>query len=75
MARRSTADTERCAQVLLPVAAVAMLTANKVLHKIAMVPMAHYVLFLAFMQTFGYVVVYGAFLTARTKCALRLRRA
>jgi hypothetical protein len=52
-------------QVLLPAATALMLAGNKVLHKIALVPMASYVLLLAFTQTLSYALVYSAILGIR----------
>ena len=62
-------------QVILPAAAAVMLAGNKVLHKMAMVPMQPYVLYLTFAQTVLYVVVYGAILKAGSMCAARRLRA
>ena len=41
--------------------------ANRVLYKMALVPMGNYVFFLAQLQTFGYVAVYFSILYARYK--------
>jgi hypothetical protein len=52
-------------QTMLPVATAVMLAGNKMLHKIALVPMASYVLLLTFAQALSYVIVYTAFLMIR----------
>lgn len=41
--------------------------ANRVLNKMATVPMGEYLFFLAQIQTFGYVAFYGAILYSRIK--------
>ena len=43
--------------------------ANRILYKMALVPLGNYVFFLAQFQTFGYVVVYFAVLALRRRCA------
>ena len=42
--------------------------ANRVLYKLALVPMGDYVFFLAQFQTFGYCAVYFTALFVRYKC-------
>ncbi len=42
--------------------------ANRILYKMALVPLGNYVFFLAQFQTFGYVVVYFAVLALRRRC-------
>ncbi len=51
------------------VALVAFGVANRVLYKMALVPLGDYVFFLAQFQTFGYCLVYFAALGIRYKCA------
>eukprot|EP00803_Ostreobium_quekettii_P010526 evm.model.scf_244.6 EVM.evm.TU.scf_244.6 scf_244:44560-50376(-) len=46
---------------------MALGVANRVLNRIAVVPLKNYVFFLAQFQTFGYVVIYFAILFARTR--------
>ena len=46
--------------------------ANRILYKMALVPLGNYVFFLAQFQTFGYVLVYFAVLFLRRRCAYRL---
>lgn len=41
--------------------------ANRVLNKMATVPMGEYLFFLALIQTFGYVLFYGAILSSRNR--------
>lgn len=48
--------------------------ANRVLYKMALVPMGDYVFFLAQFQTFGYCLVYFSALAYRRKCAFVLRQ-
>ncbi|CAE7853920.1 CLT3, partial [Symbiodinium microadriaticum] len=43
---------------LLAIATVALATANRVMYKVALVPLGNYVFFLAQFTTFGYVVAY-----------------
>ena len=43
--------------------------ANRILYKMALVPLGNYVFFLAQFQTFGYVAVYFAVLALRRRCA------
>lgn len=47
--------------------------ANRILYKMALVPLGNYVFFLAQFQTFGYVVVYFAVLALRRRCAMLLQ--
>ncbi len=42
--------------------------ANRILYKMALVPLGNYVFFLAQFQTFGYVLVYFAVLFLRRRC-------
>ena len=42
---------------------------NRVLNKMATVPMGNYLFFLAQIQTFGYVIFYGAILASRRRSA------
>lgn len=55
-------------QVVLPALSAVMLAGNKVLHKMAMVPMQPYVLYLTFAQTALYVLIYGVVLQAKIMC-------
>ena len=45
--------------------------ANRILYKMALVPLGNYVFFLAQFQTFGYVAVYFAVLALRRRCAVQ----
>ncbi|CAM6106144.1 unnamed protein product [Calypogeia fissa] len=58
-------------EVFVAAIAVGLLgMANKVLYKMALVPMKEYPFFLAQMTTFGYVLVYFAFLFGRYKAGI-----
>uniref|UniRef100_A0A2P2JDB1 Uncharacterized protein n=1 Tax=Rhizophora mucronata TaxID=61149 RepID=A0A2P2JDB1_RHIMU len=49
---------------------VALAVANRVLYKLALVPMKHYPFFLAQFTTFGYVVIYFSILYARYRAGI-----
>lgn len=50
-------------------AAMATGVANRVLYKMALVPMGNYVFVLSQFQTFGYLLVYFGILATRYRCA------
>lgn len=53
-------------------AAMATGVANRVLYKMALVPMGNYVFVLSQFQTFGYLLVYFGILATRYRCAVLL---
>ncbi|KAI4992070.1 hypothetical protein ZWY2020_041933 [Hordeum vulgare] len=53
-------------------AVVALALANRVLYKLALVPLKSYPFFLALLTTFGYVVMYFSILYARYSCGAML---
>lgn len=58
-----------CLQLSI-LAVVVCAVANRVLHKMALVPLGNYVFFLAQLQTFGYVAVYFGILFWRYRCVV-----
>ncbi|KAJ0020843.1 hypothetical protein Pint_30837 [Pistacia integerrima] len=64
--RRSTDERSRKVEVVVAAAVTVVLgVGNRVLYKLALVPLKHYPFFLAQLATFGYVVVYFSILYLR----------
>jgi hypothetical protein len=60
-----------CRVQLLIATTLGVSVANRILYKMALVPLApNYIFFLAQLQTFTYVLVYFSILYARRRCAI-----
>ena len=63
---------DQCPAQASVAAAMATGVANRVLYKMALVPMGNYVFVLSQFQTFGYLLVYFGILATRYRCAFPL---
>lgn len=63
---------DQCPAQASVAAAMATGVANRVLYKMALVPMGNYVFVLSQFQTFGYLLVYFGILATRYRSAVRL---
>lgn len=65
-------DSKSCHLQASVAAAMATGVANRVLYKMALVPMGNYVFVLSQFQTFGYLLVYFGILATRYRSAFAL---